>query len=105
MPRSIIDWEITDAFSKFGFGDGDEPNFTDEVASAVEAAGPYRCRTSPRGLHNYAIEAIEEEVAPGEWALVGEFDGYDLPPWKSLPEAIRDALISLNGGAPPAWEV
>ena len=31
MPRSIICWEITDAFSKFGFEDGDGPNFTDSV--------------------------------------------------------------------------
>ena len=33
MPRRIICWEITDAFSKFGFEDGDGPNFTDEVAA------------------------------------------------------------------------
>ena len=62
MPRRIIRWEITDAFSKFGFEDGDGPNFTDEVAAAIEAAGPYCCRTQIWGLHNYAIEAIEEEV-------------------------------------------
>ena len=64
--RRLICWEITDAFSKFGFEDGDGPNFTDEVAAAIEAAGPYRCRTQIWGLHNYGIEAIEEEVSPGE---------------------------------------
>ncbi len=100
MPRSIIDWEISEAFSKFGFDDGDGPNFTDEVVAAIEAAGPYRCRTQSWGLHNYAIEAIEEEVTPGEWVAVAEFDGYVPQPWRSLPEAIRDALIALNDGKP-----
>lgn len=105
MPRSIIDWEITEAFSKFGFGDGDGPNFTDEVVSAIEAAGPYRCRAQVWGLHNYGIEAIEEEIAPGEWVTVTEFDGYALPPWESLPEPVRDALVALNDGEPPAWRL
>ena len=71
MPRRIICWEITDAFSKFGFEDGDGPNFTDEVAAAIEAAGPYRCRTQIWGLHNYGVEIIEEEVAPEQRARKG----------------------------------
>lgn len=103
MPRRIIDWETTEAFSKFGFEDGDGPNFTDEVVSAIEAAGPYRCRTGIQGMHNYAIETVEEEVAPEEWVRVAEFDGYALPPWESLPEPVRDALVALNDGEPPAW--
>ena len=105
MPQRIIRWEITEAFSKFGFDDGDGPNLTDEVVSAIEAAGPYRCRTQIWGLHNYGIEAIEEEVAPDEWVAVAEFDGYELPPWKSLPEPTRDALVALNDGEPPAWQL
>lgn len=105
MPRRIIDWDIAEAFSKFGFGDGDGPNFTDEVASAIEAAGPYRCRTQIWGLHNYGIETIEEEVAPGEWAPVAEFDGHELPPWESLPEPVRDALVTLSDGESPAWRL
>ena len=105
MPRRIICWEITDAFSKFGFDDGDGPNFTDEVAAAIEAASPYRCRTQIWGLHNYGIEAIEEEVSPEEWVPVAEFDGYELPPWESLPEPVRDALVALNGGESPAWRL
>ena len=103
MPRRIIDWEITDAFSKFGFGDGDGSNFTDEVASAIEAAGPYRCRILNEGLHNYAIEAIEERVAPDEWVARAEFDGYALPEWESLPEPVRDALVALNDGQGITW--
>ena len=105
MPTRIIDWEITEAFAKFGFGDGDGPNFTDDVAHAIEAAGPYRCPRQVWGLHNYAIEAIEEEVAPGEWVCIAEFDGYALPPWQSLPDPIRQALVALNGGAPLTWRL
>ena len=103
MPRQTICWEITDAFSKFGFEDGDGLNFTDEVVAAIEAAGPYRCRTQIWGLHNYGNETIEEEVAPGDWVPVAGFDGYELPPWKSLPEPVRDALVALNDGEPLTW--
>lgn len=105
MPRRIICWQITDAFAKFGFGDGDGPNFTDEVAAAIEAAGPYRCLTQTWGLHNYAIEVIDEEVAPGEWVRIAEFDGYELPLWESLPHAIRNALVALNGGQLLEWRL
>ncbi len=103
MPRSIIDWEIAEAFLKFGFGDGDGPNFTGEVAAAIEAAGPYRCRTQTWGLHNYAIEAIKEEVESGRWVTVAEFDGYTLPPWVGLPLPVRNALLHLNDGRSLNW--
>ena len=79
MPTRIIHWEITDAFAKFGFADGDGHNFTDDVAAAIEAAGPYRCPRQIWGLHNYVIEAIEEERAPDEWVRIAEFDGCTLP--------------------------
>ncbi len=46
MPEHTICWVITDAFARFGFGDGDGPNFTDRVVAAIEAAGPYRCARS-----------------------------------------------------------
>ncbi len=59
MPRRITDWEVTEAFSKFGFEDGGGPDFTDEVVSAIEAAGLHRCRTQVWGLHNYGIGLIE----------------------------------------------
>ena len=65
MPTRIIQWEITDAFAKFGFEDGDGHNFTDDVAAAIDAAGPYRCPRQIWGLHNYQIEAIEEETRTG----------------------------------------
>ncbi len=103
MPTTIIRWEIIDAFSKFGFDDGDGPNFTDEVVAAIETAGPYRCHTRVWGLHNYAVETIEEEVKSGTWVRVAEFDGYALPPWESLPRTIRDALIALNDGNALTW--
>ena len=88
MPEHTICWEITDTFAKFGFGDGDGPNFTDHVVAAIDAAGPYRCHTQTWGLHNYAIVAIDE-----------------LPPWDALPQAARDALVALNGGAPLDWRL
>ena len=105
MPTRTICWEITEAFAKFGFADWGRPQLHRQGAAAIEAAGPYRCRTQIWGLHNYAIEAIEEEVAPGTWARIAEFDGYELPPWESLPEAIRHALVALNGGEPPTWRL
>ena len=103
MPRSIIDWEITEAFLKFGFGDGDGPNFTHMVVAAIEASGPFRCRTQTWGLHNYVVEAIEKEVEPGRWVTVVEFDGYALPAWGSLPKAVRDAMVALSDGEAFAW--
>ncbi len=105
MPERIIWWEITDAFAKFGFGDGDGPNFTDEVAAAIEAVGPYRCETQTWGLHNHAIVAIDKQLAHGQWLRVAAFDGYELPPWESLPVTIRHALVALNGGAPLDWRI
>lgn len=105
MPERIIWWEITDAFAKFGFGDGDGPNFTDEVVAAIEAVGPYRCHAQTWGMHNYAIVAIDEQVQPDGWLRVAAFDGYELPPWESLPELIRNALVALNGGAPIDWRL
>ena len=103
MPTHLIHREITDASWTCGLDDGDGPNFTDEVASAIEAAGPRRCRARIWWLHNDAIEAIDEEVAPGRRVRVGEFDGYSLPPWEGLPGAIRGALVALNDGEPPVW--
>ena len=104
-PRASSHREITDAFSRFGFDDGDGLNFTDEVVAAIEAVGPYRCQTDAQGLHNYAIEAIDEQVAPGRWGRIAEFDGYSLPEWARLPEALRDALVALNNGEPIAWRL
>ena len=105
MPEHPICWEIADAFAKFGFADGDGPNFTDEVAAAIEAAGPYRCQSQTLGVHNYLIVAIDEEVAVGEWVRIAEFDGYELPTWESLPETVRNALVALNGGRAVRWQL
>ena len=65
-----------------------------------------RWRAGSWGLHNYAIEAIEaieEEVALDEWVRSAAFDGYELPPWQSLSEPIRNALVALNDGEPLTW--
>ena len=63
------------------------------------------CSTHIWVLHNYGIEAIEEEVAPEEWMRVAAFDGYALPTWSSLPEHIRDALVALNDEKPLTWRL
>ena len=103
MPQTSIDWEITEAFDKFGFDDGNGANFTGAVVAAIEEAGPYTCETDSRGMHNYIIERIVEAVPDGE--VVAEFDGYELPEWDSLPEPIRNALEALNGGEPVVWSI
>ena len=47
------------------------PSFTDDVATAIEATGPYRCRPQISGLHNDGVEINEEEVAPEQRAREG----------------------------------
>jgi len=55
MPKVTIDyWNWEEAFDKFGFGDGDGPNFTDEVAGVVMAAG-YEVDIQTWGMHNTMI--------------------------------------------------
>ena len=103
MAKTTIEWEITEAFAKFGFDGGDGPNFTGFVQAAIEGAGPYVCEASSYGSHNYMIFSIWE--AGGGDEPVAVFDGYDLPAWDSLPEAIRDALVALNDGDSVKWEM
>ena len=65
----------------------------------MPSARPYRCRTRIRGLHNYAIEAIEEEGASGTWVRVAEFDGSAFPPWESLPASSRRSREATSGSS------
>jgi len=56
MPKTIVDWIWEEAFEKFGFGDGDGLNMTDEIAGSIEAEFPeLKVRKSDCGLHNYMI--------------------------------------------------
>ena len=82
MPRVIITWEWEDAFSKFGFGDGDGWNGTHEVVGEIESLG-YECETENWGCHNYMIFDIKKD---GKSILFpeGKEHGEHLDDW--LPE-------------------
>lgn len=96
MPDEVVHWEIVEAFSKFGFDDGDGPTFTNEVVDALEEAG-YQCELVGGGLHNRYIGTVWEG---GD--LIAEFDGYELPALRSLPHGFVQALEKLSGG-PFEW--
>tara|TARA_A100001037_G_scaffold286367_1_gene294701 strand:+ start:1252 stop:1566 length:315 start_codon:yes stop_codon:yes gene_type:complete len=66
MPYEEIYWEWQDAFSKFGFEDGDGPNFTDKVAEFLSDKG-YDVDCDTWGIHNYMI-----------WKLVPPHSKHDL---------------------------
>jgi hypothetical protein len=57
MAKTTILWEWVDAFDKFGFGDGDGANFTDDVAAFINSKG-YECDCETWGIHNYMIKDI-----------------------------------------------
>ena len=103
MPTNNIQWEISEAFDKFGFDDGNGPNFTEVVKDAIEAAGSYECDVESFDAHNYMIFEIVEAVPGGE--VIAKFDGYELPEWDTLPEPIQNALIALNDGEPVKWSI
>lgn len=58
MPRTVIEWEWEEAFDKFGFGDGDGPNFTADVASAIQCKFGYVCEVDTWGMHNFMIMSV-----------------------------------------------
>ena len=60
MPRVMITWEWEEAFSKFGFGDGDGWNGTHEVEGEIESLG-YEVVTDSWGCHNYMIFDIKKD--------------------------------------------
>jgi hypothetical protein len=60
MPRTVVEWTWEDAFSKFGFEDGDGWNGTHIVASSINALG-YNAECDGWGCHNYLIMDIEKD--------------------------------------------
>ena len=68
--KAIADWE--DAFSKFGFGDGDGWNGTGYVELFLRNLG-WEVEAETWGTHNYMIFSIKK----GNRRY--EFDGYDDP--------------------------
>lgn len=92
-----VNW--TEAFSKFGHGDGDDCVHTTQVASAIRRAG-YQVDVLDGGLHNPRIERIADaatgvEVWPGR-AVAGHDD-----PTGWLPPALKAALERRFG--PATW--
>ena len=55
----IIEWEWEEAFSKFGFGDGDSWNGTHIVANEIEDLG-YVTDCDTWGIHNYMIMNVRK---------------------------------------------
>lgn len=60
MPKTVIYWTWEDAFSKFGFGDGDSWNGTSLVSDAIEKLG-YETECDYWGTHNYMIMDIKKD--------------------------------------------
>ena len=60
MPTAHICWEWEEAFDKFGFGDGDGPNFTSDVAAAIQSKFGYECHLDSWGIHNFLIMCITD---------------------------------------------
>lgn len=81
-------WSWEEAFSKFGFNDGDGDVYTDEVVAVLENAG-YKACAEKWGIHNVVISSIEKdgvELIPDDVGL-----GYG-DPRKYLPAEIVTLL-------------
>lgn len=64
MPKFTIEWEWSEAFDKFGFGDGDGWNGTQLVMDVLMGAG-YKVEAEGWGMHNYTImELISPDGTP-----------------------------------------
>lgn len=89
MPKHETIWYWDEAFNKFGFGDGDGLNFTDDVAMFIHRLG-YECVCETWGMHNYMIMDIKKDgisIIPEDVNV-----GYDDPKcWmhKDLYEALE----------------
>ena len=94
--KTVIEWEWEEAFEKFGFGDGDGPNFTDEVAEYLEELG-YKAECGTAGMHNYMIFNLYD--ASGKDVLEGM--GQDDNIREILPE---DVVAKLDSKFPKELE-
>ena len=83
MPRTVISWEWEEAFSKFGFGDGDSWNGTGEVEGEIESLG-YEVECDSWGIHNYMIMDIKKD---GKSILFIDEENRNLDDW--LPEVVE----------------
>jgi len=84
-------WEWIEAFSKFGFDDGDDPIETWNVATVLENTG-YKTKLWKWGVHNWLIISLVKNGL--EFMPVGNSQyrvGYDHP-HEYLPEKIIKLL-------------
>ena len=58
MPTKITHWFWEEAFNKFGFGDGDELVYTQDIANFIEELG-YKVEYNGWGVHNTIIDSIK----------------------------------------------
>ena len=58
MPKTIITWTWDEAFSKYGFGDGDSWSGTNIVAEFLKSLG-CSVECDGWGMHNYIIQSVE----------------------------------------------
>lgn len=87
MPKSEIEWTWEEAFYKFGFGDGDGPNFTDVVIGVLDDLG-YQAEAERWGMHNYMIQRLEKDDEIIFW------NGCDFN--MGLREGKHDAVIGYD---------
>ena len=88
MPTEEVEWIWEDAFSKFGFEDGDGWNGTDLVAAFLEEQG-YETDCDTWGIHNYMIMDVKRAGA----SIIpdGVVIGYDDPrTW--IPKTLQEKL-------------
>jgi hypothetical protein len=71
MPRTVVEWTWEDAFSKFGFDDGDGWNGTNLVSDAIEKLG-YETECDGWGCHNYLVMDIKKD---GKSILFDDYRG------------------------------
>lgn len=83
-------WSVAEAFLKFGFDDGDDPQHNIEVADALDAHGYDTVQVST--IHNNWIHEVRGPGIPDRLL----FDGYWLPPYDDLPVEFKLALLDVD---------
>jgi hypothetical protein len=98
-----LHWDWTEAFAKFGFGDGDGQVETWQVEAVLAEAG-YTVKVEEWGLHNTVITSIKKDDA--------ELIPYDNPAYRFGYDDPRryfpaEIVTLLDEALPPTegWEV
>ncbi len=100
-----LHWDWTEAFAKFGFGDGDGQVETWQVEAVLVEAG-YDIKVEEWGLHNLVIMSIKkdgEELIP--YDNPAYTFGYDNPR-EHFPESLvkfLDEKLPPSGDYPFLW--